>query len=471
MNNLPPLTQHWAGRPDRLPLRILQFGAGNFMRAFVDWMVDVLNKETNFKAGVIVVKPTANGDYKALRAQDGLFHVLSRGLQDGKRQEKPRLVSCIQKIIHPYQDWEAFLATAQIPSLNIIVSNTTEAGIQLVETDRFADTPPSSFPGKLTRWLYHRFQHFEDREKRGCVILPCELIANNGDKLLETVLQCASNWGLGKSFIQWLIAENTFCNTLVDRIVSGYPKDGEQYCNYALGCQDTLLVVAEPFHLWAIERKPALENLLPAKNSGAPVNIQLVDDLYLARLQKVRILNGLHTTMVAVGLVHGLTTVAQMAGDVQWGSFLKQTAREYILPTLPLPIEESEAYLETTFERFLNPYIEHRLQSIALNSIAKFGVRVLPSLQDYHQKYNKLPEGLIFALACLIKLYEKKGQQFQDDSEAARRLQAYWQKRHKNNWSSATMIRHLLSDKTIWGCDLSSFCEKTTAYLRDLDGL
>ncbi|NBC07009.1 MAG: tagaturonate reductase [Bacteroidetes bacterium] len=467
MNNVPPLNQSWASYPARLPLRILQFGAGNFMRAFVDWMVDVLNEEAGFNAGVIVVKPTATGDYHALRAQDGLFHVLSRGLQDGQRLEQPRLVSCVQQIIHPYQNWEAFLATAELPSLNIITSNTTEAGIQFDESDRFEDAPPSSFPAKLTRWLYRRFQHFEGREDRGCVILPCELIARNGDQLRQAVLQYASHWGLEKGFSEWLAKSNTFCNTLVDRIVPGYPEDGEQYCRQALGCEDALLVAAEPFHLWAIERQPALEGVFPLECCATPLQIRLVDDLELIRLQKVRILNGLHTIMVAIGLVHGLSTVAQMAGHKAWGAFLKKVAREYILPTLPLSTAEGEAYLQATFERFLNPFVEHRLQSIALNSIEKFKVRVLPSLLQYEKMSGQQPDELLFVLACLLQLYKKEERPFRDDSEAARRLQAYW---HHSKNSLPSMVNDILADSGLWGHDLSMFQGQTLNYLQALEG-
>jgi len=465
MSNVPPLNQSWVGYPARLPLRILQFGAGNFMRAFVDWMVDILNEEADFNAGVIVVKPTAHGDYKALRAQDGLFHVLSRGLQDGKRLEQPRLVSCVQQIIHPYQNWEAFLATAEIQSLNIITSNTTEAGIQFEETDRFDDAPPSSFPAKLTCWLYRRFQHFKGRKDRGCVILPCELITRNGDQLRNTVLQYASHWGLDNSFSEWLTTSNTFCNTLVDRIVPGYPEDGEEYCRQTVGCEDALLVAAEPFHLWAIERQPALESLFPLERCDTPLQIRLVDDLELIRLQKVRILNGLHTTMVAVGLMHGMVTVAQMAAHKAWGVFLKKVAREYILPTLPLSAAVGEAYLQATFERFLNPFVEHRLQSIALNSIEKFKVRVLPSLLEYEKMSDQAPEELLFVLACLLQLYKEEERAFRDESEAAQRLQAYW---HHRETSLPTVVKDILADRILWGHDLSRLQGQILKYLQEL---
>ncbi len=470
MSKLPPLNQLWANYPARLPLRILQFGAGNFMRAFVDWMVDVLNEEADFNAGIAVVKPTERGDYSALRAQDGLFHVLSQGLHSGQAVKAHRLISCVQQIIHPYRNWEAFLATAQLPSLNIITSNTTEAGIQFIETDQHSDAPPSSFPAKLTCWLYQRFRYFEGREDRGCVILPCELIAQNGDRLREAVLQYASHWGLEQGFSEWLAKSNTFCNTLVDRIVPGYPKDGEQYCRNVLGCEDALLVAAEPFHLWAIERQPALEGLFPLERCDTPLQIRLVEDLEAIRLQKVRILNGLHTIMVAIGLVHGLSTVAQMAGHKAWGVFLKKVAREYILPTLPLSAAEAEAYLQATFERFLNPFVEHRLQSIALNSIEKFKVRVLPSLLEYEKMSGQPPEELLFVLACLLQLYNnKEGLVFRDDSEAAQRLQAYWRERSENGNGLQSAVNCILTDNALWGQDLSLFKEGTLSYLQQVE--
>ncbi len=469
MSNTLSLDSEWAGHPNRLPLRILQFGAGNFIRAFVDWMVEVLNEEAGFNAGVVVVKPTAGGDYEALRAQDGLFHVLCRGLQNGEALEEFRLIKCIQQVIHASQNWDAFLATAQIPSLNIITSNTTEAGIQFVAADRFEDTPPSAFPAKLTCWLHRRFQYFEGRKEAGCVLLPCEHLDDNGDKLQAAVLQYAEHWRLGDSFGRWLKTCNTFCNTLVDRIVPGYPEDGLDYCQKVITRKDELLVVAEPFHLWAIQQQPGLEALFPVEQCSTSVQLRFVENLELVRTQKIRILNGLHTIMVSVGLTHGLSTVAQTAAHDYWGPFLKTVAQENIFPTLPLPEKELQAYLRATFERFLNPFIEHRLQSIALNSIAKFRVRVLPSLLHFYSKYNTLPEGLVFALACLLKLYDRKELPFRDDSEAARRLQAYWAARRERGAALKSVVDRMLSDNTVWGRDLSPFRERTVAHLQQLE--
>ena len=457
MNKVPLLNQSWAGYPERLPLRILQFGAGNFMRAFVDWMVDILNEEAEFNAGVIVVKPTANGNYKDLREQDGLFHVLIRGLQHGQTVETHRLVDCVQEVIHPYRDWEGFLATAEIKSLNIITSNTTEAGIEYVAADRFEDAPPVSFPAKLTGWLYRRFVHFSGAPGTGCTLLPCELIEGNGDELKAVVLRYAAQWGLGSAFEDWLLSSNTFVNTLVDRIVTGYPDDGLDYSRHTLSCEDRLLVTAEPFYLWALEKPAGRASVFPLQRCPEPLHIRIVDDLQPIRMQKVRILNGLHTIMVAVGLTHGFTTVEQITKDSRWGDYLRRTAESAILPVLPLPEEELQAYLSATFERFLNPFVAHRLQAIALNSIVKFRVRVLPSMLAYREQFGLPAQELAYAFACLLQLYNSETPAFRDTSEAAQRLQGYWAAYWQGQNSLEQALHHIVSDEQLWGQNVSAY--------------
>ena len=403
-----PLNRLTADVPAHLPYRILQFGGGNFLRAFVDWMVQVMNEEAGFAAGVLLVKPTAHGDYAALRQQEGLFHVLTRGWSNGAVVDEAQLVSAVQGILNPYQQWDDFLASAEQPALNIIVSNTTEAGLAFSESDVFSDGPPQEFPAKLTRWLYHRYEYFGGSAESGCVVLPCELLPDNGQLLRSLVERYAAHWRLPGGFVAWLQAHHHFCNTLVDRIVPGRPADAVTV-QQRLGYEDELLVVAEPYHLWAIEGPPSLAEILPFQQCQTPLNIVLNEDLRPYRELKIRILNGAHSLMVPVGLLHGLSTVREMVEHERWGPFLRAAVEENILPSLDFPPETLQRYAATVFERFRNPYIEHRLQAIALNGLSKFQVRVLPSILAYYAKQGAPPEHLLYAMACLVKLYADGG--------------------------------------------------------------
>src|SRR5690606_3864984 len=270
-----------------LPTKILQFGCGNFLRAFVDWMVQVLNEETDFNAGVVIVKPAERGDYKILKDQYGLFTVILDGIRDGKSIQEKRLVSCVDQIINPYTAWEQYLELAQIPSLRFVISNTTEAGIKFNPMDNFKDAPPSEFPAKLTLFLYHRFRHYDGNPSKGCIILPCELIISNGETLQKTVLQYAAHWQLEPEFTAWIRTANHFCSTLVDRIVSGYPTDRVQELERELRYEDPLMVAGEYYHNWVIQAPISIQRELPFTQTK--LNVQFVDDLAPYREMKVRI--------------------------------------------------------------------------------------------------------------------------------------------------------------------------------------
>jgi tagaturonate reductase len=384
------------------PEKVLQVGGGNFLRAFADWMIDVMNERTDFSGSVILAKPTP-GVYPELERQDGLFHVLSRGLRDGAPVDEARLISCISRMVYPYENFHDFLDTATVASLRCIISNTTEAGIAFNVSDRLEDEPPGAFPAKLTHWLYARYQHFQGAPRRGCLILPTELLERNGALLRECVLRYAARWNLPVYFSRWVERHNTFCDTLVDRIVPGYPAARASDIETRLGWRDALLTVAEPYHFWAIEGDQSLSELFPAPQAG--LNVRFVDDLTPFRTLKVHILNGAHTAMSAVGYLQGARTVREAMEHPETGPFVRDLIFQEILPALSFPEDEKVAYAKTVLDRFGNPYVEHRLLDICLNSVAKFRARLLPVMLRHVERQGQAPPLIAKALAALILMY------------------------------------------------------------------
>jgi len=297
------LNRQITNKPKTLPLKVMQFGGGNFLRAFVDWMVHVLNQETNFNGGVVVVKPTERGDYQVLKSQDGLFTVVLDGIKNSKLVAEKILVDCVQNVVNPYSEWDAYIEMAKSPDIRFIVSNTTEAGIRFNAADAFEGNPPKEFPAKLTLWLYHRFQHFGNDITKGCILLPCELVEDNGEALKAAVLQYTAHWNLDGDFVNWIYTANHFCSTLVDRIVSGYPLDRADKIHSELGYEDKLLVSGEYYHSWVIKGPELVRKELPFAKTD--LNVEFVHDLVPYREMKVRILNGAHTSMVPVGYLAG----------------------------------------------------------------------------------------------------------------------------------------------------------------------
>lgn len=440
-----------------LPEKVVQFGGGNFLRAFSNWMIDRLNEERGFEGGVVVVKPTERGDYAALRKQDGLYHVVLKGIRQGELVEEVRLIRCISRIIHPYHEYDAFLATAEIPSIRFILSNTTEAGIVFREEAFPTERPPAEFPAKLTAWLYHRYRYFGGDAQRGCVMLPLELIEDNGGRLQACVLRCAAHWQLEEGFGQWLGAHNVFCNTLVDRIVSGYPAEEAAGLQARLGFRDELLVAGEHYHSWVIESPQDLRAELPFERTG--MNVRFVDELRPYRELKVRLLNGAHTAMVPLGYLCGLETVGQVMQSAEVSSFIEALLRQEVAPTLDLPPEEVHAYIDEVLDRFRNPSIHHRLLSIALNSISKFRTRLLPSLLAYVERKGELPRRIVFALAALIRFYAGRlGQQpipLRDEEAVLRFFAAAWQQCDGSESSLRQLAERVLGERRLWGKDLN----------------
>ncbi len=378
------------------PERVVQFGEGGFLRGFVDWMFQKLVDAGRFDGSVVVVQPIEKGMCDKLSEQDCLYTHVMRGLDNGEPTVNKDVISVISRCVKPYDDFDAFLALAENPDLQFVVSNTTEAGIAYHAGDSLTDRPAVSYPAKLTQFLYHRFQ----KGLGGLILLPCELIDRNGEKLAAIVRQYAEEWQLGDEFLNWLDTENHFCCTLVDRIVTGFPKNED----LALGYEDNMRNTSELFHLWVIEGDPVVEQALPLKEIG--LNVVFTDNLEPYRTRKVRILNGAHTSLVPYAMLRGFETVGDCMNDPDMRAYLEQCVFEEIIPTLDLSKEELTAYAKDVFERFANPYIRHMLSSIALNSVSKFKVRVLPSILEYKKRFGSYPQTLLKGFAALLAFYK-----------------------------------------------------------------
>ena len=387
------------------PVKILQFGEGNFLRAFVDYMVDIANERAVFDGGVAIVKPIAFGSVSALNAQDCVYTVILRGKQDGETFSLNRVVTSVVKAFDPYSQYDDYAALAKLPELRFIVSNTTEAGIVYDESDDYTLKPPGSYPGKLTKFLYERYQNFNGATDKGLIILPVELIEMNGAKLRECCIKLSERWGLPSDFCKWLLDCNIFCSTLVDRIVTGYPKDEADHIETELGYKDELIVTGEPFALWVIEcEKPHLvQNEFPLDKAGLPV--VFTNNLQPYRERKVRILNGAHTSTVLAAYLAGLDTVGELMSDKTMRKLIKRNINIELAPNVPLPEDEVKAFANSVMERFENPFIKHSLLSISLNSVSKFRARVLPSIKDTFKRTGRLPDSLCFSLAALMAFY------------------------------------------------------------------
>lgn len=402
-------------KPQR-PIKIVQFGEGNFLRAFVDYMVDITNEKTDFDAGIAIVKPISYGSLENFHKQNNLYTVLLRGREEGRVVNDRRIVTSAEKVIDAKEDYEELMGLARLDTLRFVVSNTTEAGIVLKEDDHFEDLP-ESYPGKLTKFLYERYQAFGGDPEKGLIILPVELIENNGGKLKECVLSLCRIWALPEAFENWVKEANVFCSTLVDRIVTGHPKALEQQLYEEIGYEDALVDIGEPFGLWVIETPKDISDEWLLGKAGLPVIF--TDDQKPYRERKVRVLNGAHTSSVLAGFLYGLDIVRDCMQDEVVGKYFRQVVNEEIVPCVPLPLDEVEAFAASVFDRFDNPFIDHALLSISLNSVSKWKSRCLPSFRDYWQKYGELPKLLTFSFAALLAFYS--GKELKDDGLHAQR--------------------------------------------------
>ncbi len=448
------------------PVKVLQFGKGNFLRGFVDWMIDILNEKTDFDGDVQIVESIDNGLAAKIEEQEGLYHVVLEGLQCAKKIRETRLITCVRGVINPKKNYKTFLKLGKNPHLQCIISNTTEAGIVFDPEDTSFETLPNSFPGKLTALLYYRFLHYKGSNNDKIIILPCELILQNGERLEEIVLQYAKLWDLPEGFAYWLKKNIIFCNTLVDRIVTGFPKDTSTQIQKEIGYEDNLIVKAELFHLWVIEKFDSLREMFPLDD--AALNIKFVKNLSPYRTRKVSILNGAHTAMVPLGILHGIDTVKEVLENPKTFTLITQIIFDEIIPTLDLPEAELIPFANTVIERFKNPFINHKLASISLNSISKFRVRVLPSLLSYFEIKGKLPPGLVTSFAHLMVLYRgylnDKIFSLKDDPYVIEFFNEVW-----NSEDIENIVQQILSNTKLWETDLNTVTGLQAQLSQDID--
>ncbi len=385
------------------PERVFQFGEGNFLRAFVEDFIDQMNEKAGFDAKVVLCQPRGGHPEAADRfaEQDGLYTLVLRGRDNGQAVERTRVISCASRCLDPKRDWAEMLACMHNEDLRFIVSNTTEAGIVFDPACKQDDAPPASFPAKLTAMLYERWK----TGLRGFIILSCELIDHNGDELKRCVNEYVGLWGLEDGFRAWVNGENIFCSTLVDRIVTGGAKGDAPALWEKWGYEDQLIDTGEIFAAWVIEGPQSIRDELPFEKAGLPIRV--VDDVTPYKQRKVRILNGAHTSMVLGAYLAGKDIVRDCMQDGSIRAFLNKAMFEEIIPTLDLPKEELEGFAASVLDRFDNPFIDHQLLSIALNSASKWKARVMPSVTGYYQRTGKLPRCLTFSLAAFIAFYHK----------------------------------------------------------------
>ena len=446
--------------------KVIQFGEGNFLRAFIEWIIWKTNQKTDFNASVVVVQPIDRGMVDMLNEQDGLYHLNLQGLLDGKPVDSIDLIDVISRGINPYRDFQDYLKLAEQPEMRFIISNTTEAGIAFDPACKFSDAPASSYPGKLVQLLYHRYEYFKGDLSKGFIIFPCELIFLNGKHLKECIYQYIELWKLGEDFKNWFEkACGVYC-TLVDRIVPGYPRDNAAELCERAGYEDHLLDKAEIFHLWVIEAPKEVAKEFPADKAG--LNVLFVPSEAPYHERKVTLLNGPHTVLSPVGYLSGLNTVRECCEDETIGAFVHKVMYEELLPTLNLPEEELRKFAGDVLERFKNPFVKHFVTSIMLNSFPKFKTRDLPGLKTYLERKGELPKGIVLGLAGICTYY-KGGKRGDDeivvnDDEAIKNLLT-------ELWASgdvAAVAKGVLGAEFIWDEDLNAVPGLTELLTADL---
>jgi tagaturonate reductase len=392
--------------------KVIQFGEGNFLRAFIEWIIWKTNQKTDFDASVVIVQPIDRGMVDMLNEQDCLYHLNLQGLDKGQPVDSVDMIDVVSRGINPYRDFEEYLKLAEQPQMRFIISNTTEAGIAFDPDCKLSDKPALSYPGKLTQLLYHRFEYFKGDMSKGFIIFPCELIFENGKHLKECIRQYIDLWNLGEDFRNWFENACGVYSTLVDRIVPGYPRDTAPQLCERVGYQDNLLDKAEIFHLWVIEAPKEVALEFPADKAG--LNVLFVPSEAPYHERKVTLLNGPHTVLSPVGYLSGLNTVKECCEDPVIGKFVHKVMYEELLPTLNLPENELLQFAGDVMDRFRNPFVKHFVTSIMLNSFPKFRTRNLPGIKTYLERKGELPAGLVLGLAAICTYY-KGGKRGDDD--------------------------------------------------------
>lgn len=471
------------GNLKEMPVKVMQFGEGNFLRAFVDWMINKLNKENLFNGSVVVVQPLEKGMAEMINAQDGLYTLYLRGIENGEVKVKKEIITSIKECVNPYFEWNKVLDYATGDDLRFIISNTTEAGIEYKEEEFTPDSCQKTYPAKLTSLLYARYRKFKGDNAKGLVIIPCELIDRNGDNLKKCVINYADLWNLGDEFKHWVQNACPFMNTLVDRIVPGYPRDEIEKITEEQGYKDNVVDTGEIFHFWVIEGDKKYADEIPFHKAG--LDVLWTDNMEPYRTRKVRILNGAHTMTVLGAYLAGLETVGECMNDEDISEFMKKGIFDEIIPTFDLPEEEKRSFAAAVLERFANPFIKHMLLSISLNSVSKFKVRVLPSIKGYIERFSKLPVRTSFALTALIRFY--KGTQIEDskllgniegkkydicDKPEVIEFFAEQYKKYGETNDENALVRNVLANKDFWGEDLTQidgFADAVAKYYKDIE--
>lgn len=444
-------------------MKVMQIGEGNFLRSFVSLYFDTLNKEGTYHFDVSIVKPIKFGSLDKFKQQNNKYHVVLRGRQNGRDVEDVYRVDCVKNTIDLFDDSKSFFDLAEDEEVKIIVSNTTEAGICFDVSDKMDDFPNVTYPAKLTLWLYKRYQS----KLGGVYILPVELIDKNADKLFECVNKYIDLWSLGDEFKTWNKNDNYYCNTLVDRIVSGYPKDEstKEHLWHLIGEQDELMSIGEPFGLWVIEQKGIINQLLEAGHHN--IDVIFAEDISYYKKRKVRVLNGSHTNLVPISLWFGKETVFDVMMDEKLSQFVDNTLTHDIIPFVSGDISATTKFANDVKERFLNPFLNHQLTSIALNSISKWKARDLVSFVDYYLANKQIPKYLTLGFAYLINMYisiRKDGDKYLCDLPS-RTIEVKDDEKYLIYFQNHS-LHDFLSDKSIWDMDLTQF-EKLESTLED----
>ncbi len=457
-------------KPER-KIKIMQFGEGNFLRAFVEWILQDLNDKGAIEASVAVVQPMPFGRVKELADQDGLYTLRLEGIDNGENVRKSQIIDVIGDCINPFTEYEKYLKYGESEDLQVIISNTTEAGIAVDASDTDFSKCPKSFPGKLLALLKRRYDRFKGDMNKGLAIIPCELIDDNGDELYRCLTELAKINKMDEKFIKWMQTANHFTSTLVDRIVPGYPKNEIEEIQKQTGYIDNNVVKGEIFHLWVLKKEPFVQKVLPADKTG--LNVIFADDIHPYKQRKVKILNGSHTALVPVAYLCGIDTVGEAMNDKTIGKFVKDFIFGEVNPTIDLPADQMTAFANSVIERYKNPYIRHELMSIALNSTTKFRTRLLPTLLDYVKIKGKLPQHLLFSLASLIAFHKgKRGNEeiaLNDDPAYLAKWKKLWSE-FDGDWEK--LAKSVLGWKEAFGTDMNKIhpdITKTVAkYLKDI---
>lgn len=462
-----------------MPEKVLQFGTGVLLRGLPDYFIDKANRQGIFNGRVVVVKSTSQGDASGFDKQDGLYTLCIRGLENGQSIKENIINASISRVLTATEHWDQILACAHNPEMEIIISNTTEVGIQLVKDD-IRLHPPKSFPGKLLAFLYERFKAFGGNSESGMVVVPTELIPQNGTRLEAIVYELAHLNGLEEEFIDWLESSNHFCNSLVDRIVPGKPDQGVQDAiESELGYTDALLTMSEVYRLWAIEGDEKVKRILSFAHADEGVVIQ--PNIEMHRELKLRLLNGTHTLSCGIAILAGCETVKEAMDDELVSGFIASVMQHEIAPAIPYNIDLGTAreFGNRVLDRFRNPHIKHNWINITMQYSSKMKMRCIPVLSNHYLKFGTVPDlfalgfaGYIYFMKALVKennqYYGKlNGEQYPINDDQAPLFFKRW-----SELPLVTVGEEVLRDSTFWGAELHTlpgFQQAVTEYLNLLD--